>query len=165
MILTKESMRQRCNRTKIQINVLIGLSNKVYTLIIDKDIPETKGIYFVQDDSQKIIYVGQTTDFRRRIVEHFRSHVWFKRLARGAILIKMDSSSQQHLRRMELYYISIYRPKFNLEDGDIYYLTEIMGDLKEDTTERTNIQQTTSPYMEFKWEQEMSEAMKNKPNV
>lgn len=74
--------------------------------------PEIPGIYFILSDDNVILYVGQTSNFRRRMRQHERkgtfrpTELWLPKRARVYPL----SDHQERLRLETVYIVSLLPP-------------------------------------------------------
>lgn len=80
----------------------------------DLEIPNYRGIYFIFDKSDSLIYIGLSKNIRNRICIHRRGEgcsSWFKEFANSIACIEYKGN----LYKRELKYILKYNPKFNKE--------------------------------------------------
>lgn len=73
-------------------------------------LPIASGIYFVIDDSNEILYIGQAINIKTRWYYHHRKHE-FK--GREDIRIAWLDIDRDHLRKAESILIDIYQPCLN----------------------------------------------------
>lgn len=74
-----------------------------------ENIPETKGVYFLVDDNNKIEYIGSALNFRKRLNSHYNSK---KTDCKKAFLLETSTLVEAQL--FETLYICHYKPKKNL---------------------------------------------------
>jgi len=81
----------------------------------DEQLPGDIAVYAAADQHGETLYVGQTNDLRRRLGEHRRRSLWWKRAARvevvGAYADRADALDCEH------FVIKACHPKYNLVHG------------------------------------------------
>lgn len=74
------------------------------------DIPQDSGVYFLYENLEEIVYVGQSKNLCKRISGHDNR---MRRLWRFSEGFSYLTFNPEDLKWMECYYIWRYRPKFN----------------------------------------------------
>lgn len=71
-----------------------------------------RGIYFIFDKEDNLIYIGQSNHISIRIEQHSKTSMWFKPYARKISFIEIE---EENLKNIEMEYILKYNPRFNSE--------------------------------------------------
>jgi len=101
-----------------EYDVNINNLNEVLSIV-----PRTPGVYGFKDDAGMFLYIGQSIDLKRRLMEHRGS---LERLitdysANKVIQIVFDERSREHLDETEQHLIEKYKPRFNQHWNEVFY--------------------------------------------
>jgi len=87
------------------------------------------GVYRLSDENDKVLYVGQSCDVRRRLREHKRSKSWFPSVTKVEALFSADTEDQLIIETIQIFR---HRPRHNKAiklglkaDGSIFPLNFI----------------------------------------
>lgn len=91
---------------KIELDI-IKTNFKSY--IKNQNIPNYKGIYFIFDKSNVLIYIGQSVDIDRRMQQHLEFSMWFEEFANRVACVEYEGN----LDEIEMKYILKHNTRFN----------------------------------------------------
>jgi len=75
---------------------------------------ECKGIYFIFDKNNILIYIGQSIHIIERIYQHCENSMWFKEFAKNIAYIEYEGN----LDEIEMKYILKYNTRFNYQSSN-----------------------------------------------
>ena len=86
-------------------------------------IPRKPGVYGFKDDAGMFLYIGQSTELRRRLMEHRGSleRLIMEYSANNVIQIIFDENPIEHLDEIEQHMIGKYMPRFNADWNEAFY--------------------------------------------
>ena len=101
-----------------QYDVNINNLNSVLSAI-----PRKPGVYGFKDDAGMFLYIGQSIDLRRRLMEHRDRLEGFlmQFTANNVINVIFDENPIEYLDEIEQHMIGKYMPRFNADWNEAYY--------------------------------------------
>ena len=84
-------------------------------LLAKEKLPDTAGIYFAVDESDRLLYIGKAKNINKRWVNHHRYHQLEKINKKNPIFLKWYECENDEiiLTQLENYFIETYHPELN----------------------------------------------------
>jgi excinuclease UvrABC nuclease subunit len=89
-------------------------NSKGQKTITNFDIPEDSGVYFIFDKDNNLIYVGSSTNIRRRIAQHQGIGITITRMVKPEDIDKVSFIITNNYICLEEDFIKAFKPKYNI---------------------------------------------------
>lgn len=123
-------------------------------------------VYRFMDDLGNVIYIGRTTNLRTRIQKHFSTgHLPDECYIATSYIESIKLKSQAEMNIYEMYYINIYKPKYNKQEKYDEVVTLELKELAWDicaTLKAPTIEKTLEEQLEYLSEKVASLECENK---
>ncbi len=100
------------------LNLKLPEDEIVVTINDYKSVKEISGIYKIYNHDEKLMYVGQTTNLRRRLKQHFsgkRKGYFIEKVYLFYVEFEDEFITKSYLDMYETYLIRTLKPRYNVQ--------------------------------------------------